>query len=266
MEQHRSPTGSLVPPLLSPESPWHNFARRDAYTYIMTDLPRGDRRAFWDSGEKTVATELLPVIEEFAVPRSTALEIGCGVGRLAVPMAQHFQQVFGLDVSDEMVSQAAANARERQLSNARFVSISELRNSAGDSLRFDARVDFIYSLLVFQHIEDFRIIQEYLRRVSSWLGEDGIAYLQFDTRPRTVLYGIRNAIPDSLLPRHLRRGIRRIRRIPAELETTFEAAGLLCVRSIGKNTEYHRYVLRRKLNGAQGDRSASEMPSAVIRD
>src|ERR1700690_456994 len=38
-----------------------------------------------------------------------ALEIGCGPGRLMIPMSRHFGEIHGVDISEEM----AALARER---------------------------------------------------------------------------------------------------------------------------------------------------------
>lgn len=39
---------------------WNKFAHKDPYTYICTDVPRGDRQAFWKGGEFVVLNELLP--------------------------------------------------------------------------------------------------------------------------------------------------------------------------------------------------------------
>src|SRR5690348_8261020 len=61
---------------------WEEFAETDALGYIMTDLVGAEPQVFWDSGRNTILREVLPVITEFGVNRDTALEIGCGVGRL----------------------------------------------------------------------------------------------------------------------------------------------------------------------------------------
>lgn len=230
---------------LATESQWNEFARIDAYTYIMTDLPRGDRQAFWQSGETTVSKELLPVICRHAVPLGTALEIGCGVGRLVFPLAGHFERVLGLDISPEMVRQGTALAGQKNVANVRFFSLADCKNRPHDFGLMEGRVDFVYSLIVFQHIADFRAIKDYFELVRLSLSSQGVAYLQFDTRPQTLRYRVKSSLPDFLLPRFKRRGIRRIRRTANELESSFANCGLDIVESLGPSTEYSRYVLRK---------------------
>lgn len=236
-------TAAAVPATTSSsDSPWHEFARRDPYTYIMTGVRSGDRQQFWETGEIAVSQELLPIVQEFCAARGTAVEIGCGVGRLVVPLAHYFQTVIGIDISPEMVRQARQNAQSRNLTNVGFHVAADLHSSIAT---LDGNADFVYSLLVFQHIEEFSAIESYLQLVSSWLSPTGVAYLQFDTRRPTLLYNLKNVIPDRMLPRNLRRGIRRIRREPKQLEQSFAKVGLAVLRDVGRSTTYHRYVLKR---------------------
>ena len=222
---------------------WDNYAHHDAYTYIMTDLPRGDSQAFWESGEAIVSQELLPAAREHHARFGAALEVGCGVGRLMFPISRYFGRVIGVDISSEMVRRGRALASERSLGNITFVAVS-----TPDTLTCPPKsIDFAYSLLVFQHIDDFRVIAAYLRGICSLLTHDGIAYLQFDTRPQTAAYRIKSALPNFLLPRFWRRGIRRIRRTVPELEALFSQVGLEVVASITPGTDYHRYILRKPL-------------------
>ena len=230
---------------LAAESQWDEFARIDAYTYIMTHLPEGDRDAFWQSGETVVSEELLPVIRKYGVPRGTALEIGCGVGRLVLPLANHFERVLGLDISAEMVRQATALAVQRNVANARFLTVADYERRPHDFGLTERSVDFVYSLIVFQHIADFRSIKNYFELVRLLLSPQGVAYLQFDTRPQDLTYRVKNSLPDFLLPRFLRRGIRRIRRTVAEVESSFADCGLDIMEALGPSTEYNRYILRK---------------------
>jgi SAM-dependent methyltransferase len=228
-----------------PESEWNDFARVDAYGYIMTDLPRGDRQAFWQSGETTVSEELLPVIRRIGVPLGTALEIGCGLGRLVFPLAAHFERVLGLDISPEMIDQAKLLAAQKNVANARFFSLADYKRRSDNFDLGEGSVDFVYSLIVFQHIADFRAIEAYFELVRLSLSSRGVAYLQFDTRPQNLMYRVKNSLPDFVLPRFLRRGIRRIRRNAIELESSFGHYGLDIMESLGPSTEYNCYVLRK---------------------
>jgi cyclopropane fatty-acyl-phospholipid synthase-like methyltransferase len=227
------------------ESRWNDFARIDPYTYIMTHLPQGDREAFWQSGETTISQELLPVVRKNAVRLGTALEIGCGVGRLVFPLANHFERVFGLDISSEMVRQATTLAVQKDITNARFFSLADYERRPDDLGLTASSVDFVYSLIVFQHIADFQSIKNYFELIGLLLSCEGVAYLQFDTRPQGFTYRVKNFLPDFMLPRFLRRGIRRIRRSVEELESSFADCGLNIVESLAPSTEYNRFVLRK---------------------
>jgi len=230
---------------LAAESQWDEFARIDAYAYIMTHLPEGDREAFWQSGETAVSEELIPVVRKYDVPRGTALEIGCGVGRLVLPLASHFERVLGLDISAEMIRQGTALAVQKNVANARFLTLADYQCRPRDFGLTQSSVDFIYSLIVFQHIADFRSIKGYFELVRLLLSPQGVAYLQFDTRPQDLVYRVKNSLPDFLLPRFLRRGIRRIRRTVAELESGFADCGLDIIEAVGSSTDYNCYIVGR---------------------
>ncbi len=161
---------------------WEKFAEDDAYTYIKTDLVDGNLEAFWQSGETTVREELVPLVEEFKIPRECGLEIGCGVGRLVQPLSRIFRQMIGIDISNGMVRRAQESARQRQITNAQFVAVSEPAGLPAALPREVGKVSFVYSLLVFQHIPDFEIIESYIAAIGQMLSRDGAAYLQFDTR------------------------------------------------------------------------------------
>lgn len=80
--------------------------------------------------------------KELAVP---SVRFWCGVGRLSRALSTSFQRVFGVDISDAMLSEARS-------ANPGFDNIEFLRNS-GDSLASfaDGTVDFIYSAIALQH-------------------------------------------------------------------------------------------------------------------
>jgi SAM-dependent methyltransferase len=227
-----------------PGSTWEEFARKDPYSYILTSVRGGDTGEFWRSGERTVQMELLPLLQFYDVRAVRALELGCGIGRLVVPLSRHFKEVIGVDIAQSMVRRATSYAVDNGVRNISFRTIHGPVDLISER-SYDGTCDFVYSLLVFQHISDFWMIDGYLNAVATLLQQNGLAYLQFDTRPHSPAYRLKTLLPDFLLPRFWRRGIRRIRRTPDELEFAMRSAGLEIVGELGSHTAYHRYILRR---------------------
>lgn len=235
-----------TPPLTSEATRlWERFAEVDAYLYILTSMKRGDFREFWLSGERIVRTELLPIVHSNGLRPLVGLELGSGIGRLALPLAGYFQMVLGVDIAPGMVERASSLARHKGIRNVSFSLITGPEDFLERTGNYAGSCDFIYSLLVFQHIADFSIIEGYLQVIRVLLHEQGLAYLQFDTRPESLGYRLKTRLPDFLLPRFWRRGIRRIRRSPEDIEAGLRRAGLEIVEELAPQSAYHRYLLRR---------------------
>jgi SAM-dependent methyltransferase len=166
---------------------WSELARREPYfavlterRYLSAELDDEARREFFESGEADVA-RLLAVAREQGggdFEPKTALDFGCGVGRLTLALARRIGSVTGCDVAPEMVAVARENAAAAGAANASFVtSLDELHGQ---------RFDFICSLIVFQHIPVKEGL-EALERLLSLLAPGGIAALHFTTkRPGTL--------------------------------------------------------------------------------
>lgn len=220
---------------------WERFAREDAEYYVLTGVSRGrradTRSEFFESGRKQ-AERLLEDCKPYLNGRDLAIEIGCGVGRVALPLSRQFARLIAVDVSPTMLSKLEENA-------ARDVAAGHIESMLADQAWDDPNTaDLVYSVLVFQHIERYEEIASYVGRISRALRPAAIGYLQFDTRPRTVLYRMRNALPDRLLPRPWRRGIRRIRRGSESLRSLFGEHGLEVCRELGPDSEYHAFIVR----------------------
>jgi SAM-dependent methyltransferase len=155
---------------------------------------------------------------------------------VTLPVAQRFERVVGVDVSPTMLEKLEQNA-----ARAEVVVKPMLADKVWDE---PGRADLVFSVLVFQHIEQITEIARYAGRIAGALKATGIAYLQFDTRHRSVSYRLRNILPDAVLPRPWRRGIRRIRRSPQSLYGIIRDAGLEVVEDLGAGTANHVCVLR----------------------
>lgn len=163
---------------------WNTLGETEPFFAVLTDdrflrerMSDADREAFFGYGEADIA-QIFELID-FA-PKS-ALDFGCGVGRLTRALARRVDRIAGVDAAESMLRLAREN-----VPNATFSTTIP-----------NERFDLIVSLLVFQHIP--------VRRGEALLDEllshlDGVAAIHFTFRRpgsllRRVARGIRARIP-----------------------------------------------------------------------
>ena len=163
---------------------WNTFGETEPYFAVLThdrflseQMSAADREAFFAFGEADIA-QIFDLID--IAPKS-ALDFGCGVGRLTSALVKRVDRVAGVDAAESMLRIAREN-----VPNATFSTAIP-----------DERFDLIVSLLVFQHIP--------IRRGEALLGElldhlDGVAALHFTFhRPgsfvRRIARKIRGRVP-----------------------------------------------------------------------
>jgi len=142
---------------------WDERARENARFYVNTERQDWTDTEFFQSGERTVAEEILTdminICQGKDPKRMTVLEIGCGAGRVTRALAQVFGQVYGVDISGEMVRQAKAAVADLP-----HVHIFQNNGKDLDVLGL-TRFDFAFSSIVFQHIPSRGVIESYIREV-----------------------------------------------------------------------------------------------------
>lgn len=150
---------------------WERIAASEAFFGVLTDaryrsteLNTARIAEFYATGETDVAWIMGIFQRVFGVAPNggAALDVGCGVGRLARAMRIHAEDVTGFDVSNAMLERA--------------------RQHAGDGVRYVAELpagpfDWVNSLVVFQHIEP-REGLPLLRQVLASLRPGGFASIQ----------------------------------------------------------------------------------------
>ncbi len=219
---------------------WEEFATDAPENFILTgsiDYSSKDGiKEFFESGIK-FTEETQENVSALLSKTDRALEIGCGVGRLTLPHANVFNEVVAIDISPKMLEYLNRNASQFNQKNITTFLPSENWD--------DYSFDYAYSFLVFQHIENFNIIEWYIKRISLSLNTGGIAQLQFDTRRPGMFYKIRNILPDFLVPSTQQRGIRRIRRNPDELRQMFKNYKLKILKEMFPNSMKHFFILQK---------------------
>lgn len=157
---------------------WNERAKSDALYFIESSYDTSDVDRFFEIGEQK-ATEIIdPILEDWdRYPPSeepmVALDIGCGVGRITRSLAKRFDNVIGIDVSDEMIRHA------RSL-NSDFDNI-EFYSTDGVSFNpvSESSVDFVFSYEVLQHVPNREIIEQNVSDISRVLATDGLSHIHF---------------------------------------------------------------------------------------
>lgn len=155
--------------MASTDRAWEAWGKNDPYFGVVTsDQYRSDRvehfkADFFAGGEEFVRSTLGLVERHFgAVARGRALDFGCGVGRLTIPLAAEFRETIGLDISPSMLAEATSNARLRSARPVFALSDDALSGAPG-------AFDFVNSYIVLQHIPTRRglaILRQLLAKVA----------------------------------------------------------------------------------------------------
>jgi 2-polyprenyl-3-methyl-5-hydroxy-6-metoxy-1,4-benzoquinol methylase len=132
---------------------WKDWGRLDPYRAVLFNEKYKRARLsenvqeFFESGEVYVDS-LMQKIERFnpSLPLDTAVEFGCGVGRLAIPLARRFTKVIGVDISPEMLNESRKNCALFGVSNVEFALSDDLLSLVPSG------VQLVHSCKVLQHI------------------------------------------------------------------------------------------------------------------
>lgn len=155
---------------------WDDHARVDPLWAVLALDDKRDRswdlRDFMKQGEREIAL-LMHRCEELglAVSMDSALDFGCGVGRLTQALGRRFRHTVGLDISPEMI-------RLAQGLNKYPGKVTYRENRVGGLAEFDAgSFDLIYSSIVLQHVPP-PLTLEYLRQFVRLLRPNGLVIFQ----------------------------------------------------------------------------------------
>ena len=164
-------------------SDWNERAREDANYYVAFGRKQQDDDEFLSTAADVVRAlkaELRRLPGETPVRARRALEIGCGPGRLMLPLSKCFGEIHGIDVSDEMVAKARDRLRHIPHLHVHCSSGADLAGFADESF------DFVYSYAVFQHIPSEEVVFQYLGEVRRVLKAGGILHCQINGLPKTA--------------------------------------------------------------------------------
>lgn len=169
---------------MSTDAEWEKWGATNPYFGVLSQkkfrkehLNEAALNEFFASGEQDVAT-FFDSISKYIDPNfspKTALDFGCGTGRLLIATAARVNHMVGLDVSDSMLIEAQKNCVSRDIKNVTFL-------KSDDALSLlQEQFDLIYSHIVLQHIPVERGENIFTRLVSH-INHGGVGVIQ-------VVYG-----------------------------------------------------------------------------
>lgn len=173
---------------------WQRFGTEDPLWAVLSDPEfRGggwDEEAFFATGQREIA-ELLDLTNP---PRNgRALDFGCGVGRLTLPLADHFREVVGVDIAPSMIEKAKTYKGTQG-------NVAYVVNQRDDLSQFpDESFDFVNASIVLQHMPP-RLALGYLREFARILTPGGQLTFTLPTEPAATARGrLRRVVPMPLV-------------------------------------------------------------------
>ncbi|HEV8413950.1 MAG TPA: class I SAM-dependent methyltransferase [Bryobacteraceae bacterium] len=160
---------------------WDRQAHSDPMWAILTDPAKAGGRWNVDEFFATGVRDISSVMEQAAawgkpVARSSALDFGCGIGRLSQALADHFDHVYGVDISPKMIELARQHNRKGSRVEYRC-------NPAANLGEFeDASIDMVYSWITLQHVRAL-YARRYMREFLRVLAPGGLLLFQYPSKP-----------------------------------------------------------------------------------
>jgi SAM-dependent methyltransferase len=181
---------------------WEALGRTDPLRAILSqDAARDDRweiDTFFATGESEIA-DLMECIASLGidVDSRSALDFGCGVGRLTRALAERFDEVWGVDIAPSMIELARRHDRHPERCHFAVNARPDLRMFGDD------RFGLVYSSIVLQHVEP-GYQQRYLSEFVRVLMPGGLLVFQLPSEPIVPAAGgakaaLRSAAPPKLL-------------------------------------------------------------------
>lgn len=235
------------------EKKWDYFGETNPYFAVSTfdkfkseNLDDAALADFFQTGEQYVERIWQEITDNFQTDfqPQRALDFGCGVGRITLPIARRCEKTVGIDISEAMLREARQNAEKFDLKNIDFV------KGDNDLTKVTGGFDFIHSFIVFQHIKP-KIGEAIFKKFVQMLANDGIGALHFtyadnqSSRSQKIRFRLYRDFPQIYQLRNL---VRR-RNEPLIQMYTYDLNRLLLIL---QENDCHKCQIRFSQHGAEG--------------
>ena len=172
---------------------WDARAKENPMYYIDTDKKDWDIEEFYASGSLYVYDLVPQALERtgFDPKGKRILEIGCGMGRFFPAFADFFDEIWGIDISPEMIRLGKAHC---PVKDAKFM----LGNGEDLSEISASSIDCCFSYIVFRHIPKKSLLWQYLAEIYRVLAPGGVFQLHFHSS-EPIKLKVYSSIPRSLI-------------------------------------------------------------------
>lgn len=163
---------------------WESVGTSEAYYAVATfdryragNLDAGLREEFFESGRSHI-DEMWPVFEELHggdFRPARAVDYGCGVGRVLIPLAGRSETAVGIDISETMLAECRRNLETAGADNFELIEASEFLDSE------PSEFDLVHSYIVIQHVNP-EIGYGIVRRLVNALNPGGIGMIHVTLR------------------------------------------------------------------------------------
>lgn len=149
--------------------------RKAAWDKVAEQLDPSKGKGYKEGG-RYLAGELKTWLESigFNYRGKRVLDLGCGMGRVTVALADFFAEAYGVDISLKMIEKAKEIWSD--VPNLFF----EVNDGASLRIYPDEFFDFVYSIIVFMHIPKFSILASYTKEICRVLKPRGYFRVHFN--------------------------------------------------------------------------------------
>jgi ubiquinone/menaquinone biosynthesis C-methylase UbiE len=183
------------------DNQWELFGKIDPYfgvladkMYLSKNITIKYKQYFFQSGFNHLDSIIKNIKNNYDgnFKIKTALDFGCGVGRITIPLSALSKSVIGMDVSLPMIKESKENCKKQSINNIQFIQSDDNLSLLND------KFNFLHSYIVFQHISPNRGMKIFQNLIKN-LENGGIGVVHFiyarDTYYKYIISFLKNRIP-----------------------------------------------------------------------